>query len=94
MSLPEAGTPPALFGPEIAGDAQTPYPEERRLATVLFALRLANWAIAIYAGLFGAGLWFVAGLTIWQALAVLRRRRPAAPWERRPVEDQPAAPGD
>lgn len=44
------------------------------LATVWFAIRLANWAIAFYAALFAIGLLYVAGMTILQAITVYRNR--------------------
>ena len=39
-------------------------------ATVVFALKLHNWMIAIYAGIFFSGLLFTSGVTILQSLAV------------------------
>jgi len=48
--------------------------------TVVFALWLGNWTIAMYATLFGVGLLFTSGLTLAQTLAVQRlRARSAAP---------------
>jgi hypothetical protein len=45
------------------------------LWTVLLAFRMGNWAIAFYAGIFLIGLLYVAGLTIFQAIAVYRQQR-------------------
>lgn len=42
--------------------------------TLWLAIRLANWAIAFYATLFGTGLLFVAMMSIIQAIAVYRNR--------------------
>lgn len=47
------------------------------LATVLYAVSIANWTIAIYAGLFGAGLLFTSLYTIIQAVQTARRKRTA-----------------
>jgi len=40
------------------------------LATVIYALRLGNWAIAIYAGLFALSLFYSACLSIYQMFSV------------------------
>jgi cellulose synthase/poly-beta-1,6-N-acetylglucosamine synthase-like glycosyltransferase len=45
------------------------------LATVLYALRLGNWVIAIYAGLFSAGLAFTSCLTLGQLISVRLAKR-------------------
>ena len=48
------------------------------LFSVALGIRQGNWAVAIYALLFAIGLGYVAGLTLWQALAIEQRRRRAA----------------
>lgn len=45
------------------------------LGTILYAVSIGNWTIAIYAGLFCAGLLFTSLYTILQGLSGLRRRR-------------------
>ena len=40
--------------------------------TVVYALTLGNWLIAIYSSLFAAGLLMTSGMTIWQTLTVAR----------------------
>jgi cellulose synthase/poly-beta-1,6-N-acetylglucosamine synthase-like glycosyltransferase len=45
------------------------------LGTALFAWHLGNWIIAIYASLFSLGLFFTSSLTIYQSLAITRRRK-------------------
>lgn len=45
------------------------------LLTCLLALRMGNWAIGLYSGLFAAGNLYVAGLTLAQALQLRR-----VPW--------------
>lgn len=45
------------------------------LATLLYALKLGNWAIAFYSGIFVVGLLYVSGVTIFQAIAVYRQQR-------------------
>ena len=45
------------------------------LGTILYAIRLGNWAIAFYAAIFGAGLLYVASLTLVQAWTVHRQQR-------------------
>lgn len=44
------------------------------LATVIFAIQQHNWAIAVYASIFCAGLLFTSSVTIAQAIAVYRRQ--------------------
>ncbi len=43
-------------------------------STILFAIKLGNWAIAFYAGIFLIGLLYVAGLTIFQAIVVYHQQ--------------------
>jgi len=40
--------------------------------TVVYALTLGNWVIAIYSSLFAAGLLMTSGMTIWQTVTALR----------------------
>ncbi|MFQ5400848.1 MAG: glycosyltransferase [Anaerolineae bacterium] len=47
------------------------------LGTVLYAIRLGNWAVAFYAAVFAVGLLYVSGLTIAQTIAVYRQHRAA-----------------
>ncbi len=61
------------------------------LGTILYAIRLGNWAVAVYAGIFLSGLLYVAGLTIWQAVAVYRQQSAAS---RQPVSQQQPIAGD
>jgi cellulose synthase/poly-beta-1,6-N-acetylglucosamine synthase-like glycosyltransferase len=42
------------------------------ILTVVYALALGNWVIAIYSSLFAAGLLLTAGMTIWQTVTVAR----------------------
>ena len=44
------------------------------LLTMIYALALGNWVIAIYALLFAAGLLMTSGMTIWQTVAVAREQ--------------------
>lgn len=48
------------------------------LFTLIFAARLQNWFIAVYAAIFSLGLAFTSGVTIWQSLAIHRQNRRAA----------------
>lgn len=43
-------------------------------ATVVLALRMHNWVIAFYAGMFCAGLLFTSGTTILQSVSIARRQ--------------------
>lgn len=45
------------------------------LVTAYFALRLGNGAVAFYATLFGTGLSYVAGLSVYQAVGIYRQQR-------------------
>lgn len=51
------------------------------LATAIFASRQGNWAIAIYALFFSYGLFFIAGLTVQQAISVWRQLSQRVPAE-------------
>jgi len=45
------------------------------LGTVILAIRANNWVIALYASIFCIGLFFTSGLSVFQAVAILRGNR-------------------
>lgn len=45
------------------------------LATIVYAVRLGNWAVAFYAAIFGTGLLYIVGVTLAQAWSVWRQHR-------------------
>jgi cellulose synthase/poly-beta-1,6-N-acetylglucosamine synthase-like glycosyltransferase len=59
------------------------------LGTVFLAITMDNWVIALYAGIFAAGLSFTAGVSILQSIAI--RRKHAVRLDRREEE---LVPGD
>ncbi|MCG3211497.1 MAG: hypothetical protein FOGNACKC_05143 [Anaerolineae bacterium] len=63
------------------------------LGTLVLALKIGNWIIAVYAALFLAGLLFTSGFTVSQAVVLNQRRMRPAPADL-PVGPQatPAAP--
>ena len=56
------------------------------LATVWLAISLQSWGVAFFAGLFGIGLIFAAGVTIAQTTAVYRSRKARAKRAQRELE--------
>lgn len=48
------------------------------LTTVLLAVEIGNWLIAVYAVIFASGLFFASGITIAQTLAVYWHREPSS----------------